>query len=204
MDATDYISYLNFMFEQVKLQQEVRDRWFRYYLTIAGAVLGTGLAIVKFFYKNNFNSILCLLLLALCVSMALIGICFFMIYLRQRANYIQQYKIIGYVEDKLFSIAEQTDIHVIVPNGSSVAFQLPWKNSLFAIRKHGSKKYGADFFTIWIHIIINALYFASAFIFYVMLVESKSDLVLKDIGLSVVIFSLAASWFEIVRRRHFH
>lgn len=192
------------MFEQVKLQQEVRDRWFRYYMTIAGAVLGTGIAVAKLFYDNKFNQSLCLLLLALSIGMGLIGICFFMIYLRQRSNYLQQYKTIVHVEDKLFSIEEQSEKQVISPANTSEQNQLSWKASFLAIRGHAIKKYGADFFTVWIHIIVNSIYFASSFAFFVMLLESKTNLLLRDIALIVAIFVLVAAWFEIIRRRNFY
>lgn len=203
MEPSDYISYLGFLFEQVKLQQEVRDRWFRYYITIAGAVLGTGIAIAKLFYNSKFNQGLCLILLALSTAMGLIGICFFMIYLRQRSNYIQQYKAIAYVEDRMFSIAEHDETQVV----SSPTWQensAPWKTSLLAIRSHAIKKYGADFFTVWIHIITNSVYFASSFVFYVMLLKGETLLSPQELALTVLFFVLVAAWFEIARRRSFY
>jgi hypothetical protein len=203
VEPSDYVAYLGFLFQQVKLQQEVRDRWFRYYMTIAGAILGTGIAIAKFFYSSKFNQGLCLLLLALSTTMGLIGICFFMIYLRQRSNYIQQYKAITKVEDKLFSIKEWAEAHIVSPVDSKQD-HTAWTESFLAIRSHSIKKYGADFFTIWIHIITNSVYFCSSFVFLTMLLKGKTSLSLLDLGLTGLFFVLVAAWFEIVRRRNFY
>lgn len=47
----DYImsNLLNVLLEQVKLQQEVRDRWFGHYLTIIGALTALATLCLKIF-----------------------------------------------------------------------------------------------------------------------------------------------------------
>lgn len=53
---------LNILFEQVKLQQEVRDRWFGHYLTIIGALTALATLCLKLFESTVKKEILYLFL----------------------------------------------------------------------------------------------------------------------------------------------
>lgn len=180
INPSDWLDYLKYLFDQVKLQQEVRDRWFGYYLAIAGGVLAIGVTAAKLFYTGPFNRPLCLFLLGLSLIMFLIGTCFFMLYLRQRNNYRRIYDEMKSAERKFRSFdsenaAEGTTDHLT------------------------SRKWGADFFTVWIHIIINSLYF-SAFIFFGLLFwRGNADISLCNIlpalcGFVIVAISLQSIW----------
>ena len=204
METSDWISYLKYLFEQVKLQQEVRDRWFRYYLIIAGAVLGTGIAIARLFYIDKYSQIMCLTLLTLSLAMGLIGLCFFMIYLRQRSNYIHQYKAIALAENILFTKVNQQESSLITKPLEPEQESQSLKDSFCAIRKYAIKMYGADYFTVWIHIIVNSLYFTSSLIFLFMLLNNRIELSIFEFGLIAVFFFFLVIWFEIIRSRNYH
>ena len=180
MQTNDLIEYLKFMFEHVKLQQEVRDRWFRYYLIITGVISAAGITAIQLFYVDgSFNKFLFSLLLLLSIAMFCIGSCFFMIYLKQRLNYLKQYKIIEILENKL-----------------------PFFEDIQSISDRRVKKYGADFYTIWIHILINSFYGAVVFLLTILLIKQTQALSSFHIILSIIVFFILAICFEIIRRNN--
>lgn len=53
--VTDSIEYLKTITEQLKMQQEVRDKWFRFYLIMVGPIL---VALVAILRSNLYDLIL--------------------------------------------------------------------------------------------------------------------------------------------------
>ena len=51
-------SILSVLFDQVRLQQEVRDRWFGHYLTIIGAISASATLALKIFESSIEKSVL--------------------------------------------------------------------------------------------------------------------------------------------------
>ena len=180
MKSVDLCAYLNFLFDQVKLQQEIRDRWFSYYMTISGAVSITGLTAVQFFYDRGFNFNLYLFFFVLSTVMFLIGICFFMIYIRQRYNYLKIYRIMESVEKKyLDNVYEELHMSLRI------------------------QKYGADFFTSWIHIIINSIFLSISSILLLLMLFGNQIRIMQ-ILISLLVFGISVFCFEITRRKNFN
>lgn len=136
----DYImsNLLNVLFEQVKLQQEVRDRWFGHYLTIIGALAALATLCLKIFENIAQKEMLYLFLGMLFVFACLLGSLFYILYLCQRKNYKQTYNVLSALQTEIFK-----SMSVIPP-------QL-YKESVFSTKRHG-----ADFYTLLIQSLIDA------------------------------------------------
>jgi hypothetical protein len=182
MKPSELIEYLNYLFDQVALQQEIRDRWFRYYMTVAGAAFLVGLTAIQFFIDRGFDLSLYIFLLILSITVFLVGFCFFMIYLRQRGNYLRFYRVMENAEKKLL------------------------KNEYGKIYKVARiHKYGADFFTVWIHILVNSLFIAIAFVLIVIIANNGdiSSIRLSYLLFTLIIYLLSIFFLEIIRRKNF-
>lgn len=199
IDPSDWIDYLKYMLEQVKLQQDVRDRWFGYYLSIAGATLALGIAVVKLFYSTAFDLRLSVLLFALTATMFLIGVCFFMIYIRQRINYLSYYRTMQDAEIEFLRCKASEEQRIILSLSSNV----PRRQTITPVRTIIPQRFGADFFTIWIHIIINSLYFAGIIFFAITLRNNSSAIAPFQLLASFLAFLLSALSLELIRRRSF-
>lgn len=191
LPPSEWINYLTYILEQVKLQQEVRDRWFGYYLTIAGAVLGIGIGSVKIFTVSTFSPYLWMLLLVLSIAMFLIGSCFFMVYLRQRLNYLSYYRRMEYAEREFLKAA--TANHVI-------SIDQEYKPQREIIHIH---KLGADFYTVWVHIIINSFYCGLAALSIVSILTKTSVIQRRHAIVFTLSIAVSAVILEFVRRRHY-
>ena len=188
----DWINYLTYQLEQVKLQQEVRDRWFGYYLTIAGAVLGVGIGAVKLFATQTFDRRLWTFVIVLTVAMLLIGSCFFMLYLRQRLNYHRFYRHMDATEEKLNRSSFWGDGKPDTGPGR----QEPGKTFLLQSKT-------ADFYTLWIHIIINSFYCGLTVFVALLLTTKSTEINFCRIAAFLLAFFAAAVIFEVIRRKHY-
>lgn len=133
---------LNVLFNQVKLQQEVRDRWFGHYLTIIGALVALATLCLKLFENAVNNEILYMFLGLVLVFSSLLGVFFFILYLCQRKNYKQIYGSLRLVQNEIFKSIFG------ISNAAN-------KKNTFVTHKHG-----ADFYTLLIQKLINSTMFA--------------------------------------------
>lgn len=193
--AAHLIQYLRYLFESVKLQQEIRDRWFLYYLSVAGAVLGVALSAGKAYFESSIHvDALCLLLLFICLFMGAIGLCFFMIYLRQRANYLSLYRRIEPAQHQLLELLAN---HGSLENGTN------FLKAHTGVPIQTIRPFGADFFTVWIHIIVNSLYFSAAYLFMNLFFNGVQQLTNLQTLLTFAFFTLVLIQHEMLRRRNF-
>lgn len=145
----DYImSYLfNVLFEQVKLQQEVRDRWFGHYLTIIGALTAMATLCLKIFenvvQKENLYFFLGLVFIFAC----LLGVLFYILYLCQRRNYKRTYNLLSAIQTEIFKSIS------VIPSKL-------YEGNTFTIKRHG-----ADFYTLLIQSLIDAAMLAVGIVF---------------------------------------
>ena len=72
---------LNVLFNQVKLQQEVRDRWFGHYLTIIGSLTALATLCLKLFENTVKKKILYMFLGLMFLFLSSLLILFFFLYL---------------------------------------------------------------------------------------------------------------------------
>ena len=185
MNDSLIIEYLKFMFSQVQLQQEVRDRWFRYYLLIMSAFLTLILASIKWIDKINSSEYLPLFISIISFLALIIGLMFFMIYLHQRRNYLKTYKLMD-IADKIINskIADSS------PNNNSKKNKSNWQ-----------PKKGADYYTLCIYTIINTIYIISSIYFILFFYKINIDTIL-----CATIFSALALIMSsyILKKKHFY
>lgn len=145
----DYImsNLLSVLFEQVKLQQEVRDRWFGHYLTIIGALTAMATLCLKIFenvvQKENLYFFLGLVFIFACV----LGVLFYILYLCQRRNYKRTYNLLSVMQTEIFKSIS------VIPSKL-------YEESTFTIKRHG-----ADFYTLLIQRLIDVTMFGVGIVF---------------------------------------
>ena len=87
--------YANFIFEQVKFQQEARDNWFGHYLTIVSSVVGFATIIFAVFSESWKITILEIALGGIFILTGLLGVFFYLLFLSQRVNYKLHYRVLN-------------------------------------------------------------------------------------------------------------
>ena len=129
------LEYANFIFEQVKFQQEIRDNWFGHYLTIVGSVLGFATIVFTVFSESWNITILQIALGCIFILTGLLGILFYFLFLAQRVNYKLHYRILNELQYEFATrfLKEQ------------YSFYYPSKRTPFK-----KLKFGADFFASFI------------------------------------------------------
>lgn len=139
------IQYADLLYAQITDHKEVRDRWFRYYLLVIGipfGVLGAGLqasAWDRMVGRPNE------LLLLLSLLLLLVGFLFFMLYIRQRLNYLSVYQR-----------AWQVERMVIMP-------AILATNPQQKMPEVG--QFSADFYANGVHILLNSVWGVLVWIF---------------------------------------
>lgn len=175
---------LGVFLEQVKLQQEVRDRWFGHYLTIIGALTALATLCLKIFENMVKKERLYLLLGLIFVFACLLGILFYILYLCQRKNYKQTYNFLATI---------QTEIFKSMPAIPSKLY----KESTFATKRHG-----ADFYTLCIQSLIDSTMFAVGIVFLAIsqMMQICSACIFAIIGFIVVLIVLKLIRYYYERR----
>lgn len=133
-DGDDYellFGYANFIFEQVRFQQETRDKWFEHYLTIVGAVSGFATIVFAVFSENWNVSVLQITLGGIFILTGFLGILFYFLFLIQRLNYKLHYRVLNELQHTF------ADRFLKEP----YSFYYPSKRTPFV-----KLKYGADFY----------------------------------------------------------
>lgn len=133
------ISYTRIIFDQVKLQQEVRDRWFEHYIAIIGAITGIATLCLGLFSNSMQTNYLLLLAGGIFILASILGILFYMLYLNQRYNYKQNYKLLSALEAQILKRQMNNEVRP------------------FTTRKHG-----ADYTTLLIENVICAACFTAS------------------------------------------
>lgn len=173
---------LNVLFNQVKLQQEVRDRWFGHYLTIIGSLTALATLCLKLFENTVKKKILYMFLGLIFLFASSLGILFFILYLCQRKNYKQTYNYLSVVQNEMFKSMSQ------IPKKL-------YEKSTFTTRRHG-----ADFYTLLIQSLIDAAMFSIGNVFLLISQSIKMHIVsiFAIIGfiLIIVILQLIRYFFE--------
>lgn len=123
--------YANFIFEQVKFQQEARDNWFGHYLTIVGSVVGFATIVFAVFSESWNIAILQIVLGCIFILTGLLGIIFYFLFLTQRVNYKLHYRVLNELQANFAS-------HFLK---EPYSFYYPSKRTPFK-----KLKFGADFF----------------------------------------------------------
>ncbi len=145
------IQYLAVVLQQIQHQQDVRDRWFRYYLTISGGVFALGVTTSGLLSEGGGTLAVPWILALVSSVMAVIGRLFLLVYIRQRHNYLRLYEIMNEIE---------LNLHFLGPRAPAFGEkgQRPGDDCL--VRRAQAK--GADYYAAHIHLTINAAYVSCA------------------------------------------
>lgn len=192
MDESVRIEYLKHLVGQVQHQLDIRDRWFRYYLTIAAAVFGLSVTTVNWLIDAVTLTFLILLLLVLLILMTIIGWTFLLIFLSQRRNLLGLYRLMAVVEDALREPLSKDDVIWIDGNAIDNVPEHPVSRL---------KPYGADYYTSWIHVLINGAYLGGVFALAFLYFSFGSAEQAVAIGMVGWLFGVVLG--DRVRRRHF-
>lgn len=162
-NINDLINTANYLFNQVKLQQEVRDRWFGHYLTIIGSVVAFSTLVLKIFESSISIEIL-LYIASFAFGLAgVLGVLFYILYQCQRHNYKKLYKLMEELQCKIISCCE------VDYSGIDMLFKRKGK--------------GADFYTLLIQNILTS----TCFTISIMLVVWNNNNLLDNIILAIVL-----------------
>lgn len=130
-DVGQEFEYANFIFEQVKFQQEARDNWFGHYLTIVGSVVGFATIVFAVFSESWNITILQIALGGIFLLTGLLGVLFYFLFLAQRVNYKMHYRVLNELQANFATrFLKET-----------YSFYYPSKRTPFK-----KLKFGADFF----------------------------------------------------------
>lgn len=172
------LGMINVLFEQVRLQQEVRDRWFGHFLSIEGAIVTFATLLIKFFEDTLSSKLLCYLSGGIFAFSTIIGYLFYILYLNQRMNYIRTYHILSKLQNELSKSIPGIEVM------SSTAFN--------------SRKHGADYFTLLIQNLICSTCTGISIAFFT-LVQSREYF---SIGMNFVLaFCCSAVLLYIIYKR---
>ncbi len=152
----DIIDFANYIFEQVKNQQDSRDKWMEIYLSIVGAVSVFATFTLAFFTETIGIVELYRILGAIFFLTGILGILFYMLFLSQRVNYKLHYKVL----DEIQRIVIKT--YLIHP------YDVYYPTNRTPFKKF---KRGADFFASIIQNVIIVVCFVIGCIFLFMSFE---------------------------------
>lgn len=161
------------LFEQVKLQQEVRDRWFQHYLSIIGAVSALAALCFGFFSDHVSQKYLLLFIASVFFLAGILGILFYVLYMMQRQNYRKIYKGLEVLQDKICLV---------------LLSDVERQQMIIHFKKH---KKGADYITILIENIICSTCFAISTGFaMIALLYAIQEVFIISIILFVIVFGV--------------
>ncbi len=145
-DLESHIKLAELVLRQIDAQQEVRDRWFRYYLLITAGTLTFVTSVLKLFEHTLPHRVLYLSVAGALVLAGSLGFCFFNIYLRQRRNYSNHYRLLMVVHETIISKVVMEPYESFYPRG----------------RPFERQPKGADYYTLYVHVLLGCAYFGAA------------------------------------------
>ena len=185
IDPTDVPGLLalgEFLLRQVESQQAIRDRWFRYYLLITAGTLAFVTSVLKLFQHTLPHRALYLVVMTTLLLTGSLGFCFYNIYLRQRHNYYQHYRLLARIQE---SLVEAT-------------LRMPY-NTFYPPAPPGRYR-GADYFTLMAQTLLASAYFGAAAaiaqVAYSQLDDSSAYLGLAGAALAAIIFNLTRRRYD--------
>ena len=173
LNSQDMISFAGYIFEQVKIQQEIRDKWMELYLAIFGGV--SAFATVALTFLDDILEVVqleCILGIVF-IFTGIVGFLFYLLFLCQRRNYKMHYKVLNEIQRKI--------IGQYLTKNYEEYYQLdkiPFKKV----------KKGADFYASLIHnsIVVTCFMIGVAFIFAGFVCE-KTKIIKGSLGVGIVI-----------------
>jgi hypothetical protein len=137
------LDYVKCLYDDLHTLKDVRDRWFRHYLTL----VATPLAVLWIYIKTRPEGPSSLfekeMFLALAAVFFAVGVISFLIYLRQRINVLSAYRRIRLLES-----------HIVLPGLTEIAPSLAAEQA----KTLSPSQLNADAYASLLHIIINSLW----------------------------------------------
>lgn len=183
-DPTDVPGLLalgDLLLRQIESQQAIRDRWFRYYLLITAGTLAFVTSLLKLFQHTFPHRALYLIVMTTLLLTGSLGFCFYNIYLRQRHNYRQHYRLLAQIQESLVE----------------VTLRMPY-NTFYPPAPLGRHR-GADYFTLMAQTLLASAYFGAAAAIAQVAYSRLDD---RSAYLGVAGAAVAAVVFTITRRRY--
>ncbi len=169
----DIINFANYIFEQVKIQQETRDKWMEIYLSIVGGVATFATFTMAFFTETIAMNELYLVLGTIFLFTGVLGIIFYLLFLCQRVNYKLHYKV-------LYEIQK-----IVIDEYLSNSYDVYYPTNRTPFKKF---KRGADFYASIIqNLIIVSCFVLSSLFFSMGLSKSKRYIAVVCIFVAIII-----------------
>ncbi len=177
-DVKDMINFANFIFEQVKIQQEARDKWMEIYLSIVGGVATFATFTLAFFTDIIGLKDLYLILGLIFILTGILGIFFYLLFLSQRINYKLHYKVLDEIQQ------------IVIREHLSKSYEEYYPTDRSPFKKF---KRGADFYASVIQNIVILVCFGVSCLFFLLYL----DLAPKRI---IVVCILCTAGLELILR----
>lgn len=168
----DLIAFASYIFDQVKLQQETRDKWMELYFAIfAGVATFATFALTFFSNKLKMEQLECIVGIVFILT-GVIGMIFYLLFLCQRLNYKLHYKVLSEIQRK------------IVVQYLSKPYETYYQENRSPFKKF---KKGADFYASLIQNVIIVACFAIGFIFIMISLQMKKVIIVSGCLVIVLI-----------------
>lgn len=177
-EVKDMINFANYIFEQVKIQQEARDKWMEIYLLIVGGVATFATFTLAFFTDIIGLKDLYLILGSIFMLTGILGIFFYLLFLSQRINYKLHYKVLSEIQQ------------IVIREYLSKSYEEYYPTDRSPFKKF---KRGADFYASVIQNIVILICFIVSCLFFLLYM----DLAKKSI---IVVCFLCALGMELILR----
>ncbi|MDY4561641.1 hypothetical protein ACTNCE_14880 [Dorea longicatena] len=177
-ELKDMINFANYIFEQVKIQQEARDKWMEIYLLIVGGVATFATFTLAFFTDIIELKDWYLILGSIFMLTGILGIFFYLLFLSQRINYKLHYKVLSEIQ------------RIVIREYLSKPYEEYYPTDRSPFKKF---KRGADFYASVIQNIVILVCFVVSCLFFLLYL----DLPKKSI---IVVCFLCASALELMLR----
>lgn len=214
----DALATLPQHYEMIKLQQEVRDRWYRYYLILTGSILSLSIAIfaavansrtVNSDVKENLFRTFSVLGWIVPVTMTLIfllGLCFLALYQWQILNYRIYYDSVSRVFKVLALLHSETLSKHSLPNPFEISYVTrPRINTKVGDRKWSDPQFWeADFWANAVTFLINSFCAAAGYVSSVAYNSARRSVYFSvsftDIFVGITIFILSFTLHIVMRQ----
>lgn len=216
--CNDALATLPHHYEMIKLQQEVRDRWYRYYLILTGSILSLSIAIfaaaanskaANSDVKENLFRTFSVLGWIIPVAMALIfllGVCFLVLYQWQILNYRIYYNSVSRIFRMLALLHSETLSKHNLPNPFEFSYiaRANLNTRVRASKWSDQQFWEADFWANAVTFLINSFCAATGYISYIAYNSARRSMyfsiTLRDVFISIAIFILIFTLHIVLRQ----
>ena len=174
-ELKDMINFANYIFEQVKIQQEARDKWMEIYLLIVGGVATFATFTLAFFTDIIELKDWYLILGSIFMLTGILGIFFYLLFLSQRINYKLHYKVLSEIQ------------RIVIREYLSKPYEEYYPTDRSPFKKF---KRGADFYASVIQNIVILVCFVVSCLFFLLYLDLPKKSIIVVCFLCVYVLDL--------------